>query len=101
MADERLLNGVRRYWDQSRVEAAYQTILNAYMTRLERVTVIVGKSNEGASASSQVVVAAEDYKEWMEVLEARLKELENAESGTSGPPGGVTSLVHSGRYSEP
>ena len=29
MADERLLNGVWRYWDQSRVEAAYQRILNA------------------------------------------------------------------------
>lgn len=85
MADERLLAPIRRFFaDKDAVMSAYQAIFEAYSARLSKVTVIVQKSNEGESASGQVVVNGEDYLRWMEALEARLKEIE-AEAGGEGP----------------
>lgn len=82
-ADERLLAAVRRFWTKEEVETAYEAIFNAYSQALVDVTVIVQKSSESESAQGQVVVSREDYRQWMDVLEARLQELE-AETGGGG-----------------
>ncbi len=81
MPDERLLAPIRRFWTSEQVETAYQTIFAAYNSRLENVTVIIGKGTEGDSASAQVVVNGEDYLRWMDALESRLQELENTDAG--------------------
>lgn len=80
-ADERLLAPVRRFWSKAEVETAYRSIFDAYNARLDKVTVIVGKSNEGESAQGQVVVNGEDYLKWMEALEQRLQEIAAEENG--------------------
>lgn len=85
MVDERLLAAVRRFWEEEDVSTAYQQIFTAYSTRLSDVTVIVGKSNDGETANAQVVVEKEDFLEWMEILEARLVELNEDEETASGP----------------
>jgi len=83
MADERLLAPIRRFWTTEQVETAYQAIFAAYNARLENVTVIIGKGTEGDSASAQVVVNGEDYLSWMDALETRLAEIENADEGVT------------------
>lgn len=83
MADERLLAPIRRFWTHEQAEAAYLKIFEAYSSRLDSVTVIVGKSSESESAQAQVVVNAADYLVWMEALETRLQELEAEAAGVS------------------
>lgn len=78
MVDERLLAPIRRFWTKEQVEAAYQKIFDAYAARLDEVTVIVGKGSESENAQAQVVISATDYLQWMDALETRLKELEDA-----------------------
>jgi hypothetical protein len=77
MIDGTLLTAIERFWTTEKVQTTYETILNAYLARLNSVTVIIGKSTEGDSASGQVVISREDYREWMDTLEARLGEIEN------------------------
>lgn len=75
MIDGVLLDAVREFWDASQVRSAYEKIFCAYHQRISDVTVIVGKATEGDSASGQVVVRSEDYREWMATLQARMTEL--------------------------
>lgn len=84
MVDERLLAPIRRFWTQQEVETSYAKIFAAYGARLDSVTVIVGKSSESESAQGQVVIAGDDYLRWMDALEYRLQEYENADAGV-GP----------------
>lgn len=88
MADERLLAPIRRFWNKAEVEAAYQKIFTAYSSRLDSVTVIVGKSSESESAQGQVVVNSSDYLQWMEALETRMQEFEAEAAGVGAvaPP---------------
>jgi hypothetical protein len=79
--DPATLAAVRRFWSKATVTQNYEKILNAYMLRLDKVTVIVAKGTDGSSANAQVVVRAEDYQEWMATLEARLVEIERSEAG--------------------
>ena len=88
MADARLLAAIRRFWSEEQVTAAYQRIFEAYSSRLDSVVVIVGKASESESAQSQVVVQREDYLQWMEALEARLTEFQDA--AESLPPASPT-----------
>ena len=81
MPDERILAPIRRFWSDAQVEANYQAVFAAYHSRLAEVTVIIGKATEGDSANAQVVIAAADYEKWLEALEARMVEIENAASG--------------------
>jgi len=83
MPDERLLAPIRRFWSAEQVDTAYQAIFAAYNSRLENVTVIIGKGTEGDSASAQVVVNGEDYLSWMDALEARLNEISAEEAGVT------------------
>lgn len=81
MPDERILAPIRRFWTDLEVRTAYQAIFQAYHGRIAEVTVIIGKSAEGDSASAQVVISSADYEKWLEACEARMTELENACSG--------------------
>ncbi len=83
-ADERLLAPLRRFWTPVQITSAYQAIFTAYHSRLEKVTVIIQKTTEGDGASGQVVINREDYLQWMEACETRLKELENTAAGITG-----------------
>jgi len=83
MIDGTLLTAIERFWTTEKVQTTYETILNAYLARLNSVTVIIGKSTEGDSASGQVVISREDYREWMDTLEARLAAIESG--GTTFP----------------
>ena len=96
MPDERLLAPIRRFLSQPEVQTAYQAIFAAYNSRIENVTVIIGKGTEGDSASAQVVVNGEDYLRWMDALEARLAELESTADGVSAELHG-TGHVNFGR----
>lgn len=98
MADERLLAGVRRFWSTAQVRTAYGAIFNAYHSRLEKVTVIIGKGTEGDSASAQVVVNGEDYLRYMDALEVRLQEIEATERGETSGPEDTTHVDFSNRY---
>jgi hypothetical protein len=98
MADERLLAPVRRFWTDAEVTSAYEAIFRAYHSRLEKVTVIIGKGTEGDSASAQVVVNAEDYLRWMDALETRLQEIEAAAAGETGGPSDTTHADFCNRY---
>ena len=75
---------MRRFWSTGDVTAAYQAIFAAYHSRQTEVTVIIGKGTEGDSASAQVVVQGEDYLRWMDALETRLTEIEDAAAGITG-----------------
>jgi hypothetical protein len=90
MPDERILAPIRRFWSDAQVEAHYQTIFAAYHSRLAEVTVIIGKGTEGDSAQAQVIISAADYEKWMEALEARMQEIENADAGITAE------LTHTG-----
>lgn len=84
MADAVLMDAIRRFWTREQVEEAYQAIFESFYQRQSRETVIIGKSSEGESATGQLVVTAENYRDWMAVLEARLVELD-ADAGGEGP----------------
>lgn len=75
MIDGVLYDAIREFWDESQIRAAYQSIFEAYHARLTDVTVIVGKSTEGDSASGQVVIQRQDYREWMATLASALQAL--------------------------
>jgi hypothetical protein len=98
MIDDILLKAIRRYWDEETVDSTYDRILTAYLNRAEKITVIIGKATDGDSANAQVVVAKEDYREWMAVLEARLAELAAEAAGTGTTHPDVEHVVHSNRY---
>ena len=98
MIDDILLSAIKRFWNAEKVETTYSTILDAYLNRLEKVTVIVSKATEGDSASAQVIVSAQDYREWMETLEARLAELEAEAAGTGSTHPGTEHVIHSNRF---
>lgn len=98
MADERLLAPIRRYWTREQVDTAYEAIFTAYHGRLESVTVIVGKATDGDSATGQIVVNAKDYLEWMDALEARLQELENADADITAELSGTLHSNFGNRY---
>jgi electron transfer flavoprotein alpha/beta subunit len=98
MIDDVLLKAIRRFWSDEQVSSAYETILAAYMNRVEKVVVITGKTTESDSASAQVVVNAADYREWMATLEARMAELEAEEAGEGTTFGGTEHVTHSNRY---
>jgi putative heme degradation protein len=77
MIDDTLRAAITRFWTTQKVTDTYAAILEAYSARLSQVTVIIGKATEGDSASGQIVISREDYREWMDTLEARLGEIEN------------------------
>ncbi len=98
MADERLLAPIRRFWSSSQVRSAYQSIFAAYHARLESVTVIISKSSEGDSASGQLVIANEDYLRWMDALETRLLEVDDAACGITSSLEGTGHVNSGNRY---
>lgn len=98
MTDDTLLAAIKRFWTDEEVEAAYETILAAYMNRVEKVVVITGKTTDSDSANAQVVVTADDYKEWLATLEARMKEIEAAEAGDGTTFPGTEHVTFSSRY---
>lgn len=98
MADERLLAPIRRFWTDEQVETAYEAIFTAYNARREKVTVIIGKGTEGDSASAQVVVNGEDYLRWMDALESRMKEIEDAADDVTASLEGTEHVNFGNRY---
>lgn len=97
-ADETLLAPIRRFWTAEQVEVNYQAIFAAYHSRLQKVTVIVGKGTDGETANAQVVIQRSDYQMWLEALEARMVEIEQAASGSAPLLEGVEHVDFSRRY---
>lgn len=81
MADERLLAPIRRFWSDDQVAVNYEAIFRAYHARLEKVTIITQKGNDGENATAQVVIQSADYEKWLEALEARSQEIDDAAGG--------------------
>jgi hypothetical protein len=101
MADERILSAVRRFWTtRAAVEEKYLELLNADWSKVKKLTIIVGKSTEGESASAQVVVTAEERLAWMEAFETRLLEMDREEAGHGSLVPGSTSVDFSQRILE-
>jgi hypothetical protein len=98
MIDDVLLTAIRRFWTTAEVSTRYETILAAYLNRVEKVTIIVGKTTGDDSANAQVVIAREDYREWLATLEARLSETEAEVAGTGTTHSGTEHVVHNNRY---
>jgi PHD/YefM family antitoxin component YafN of YafNO toxin-antitoxin module len=98
MIDDILLTAITRFWSTETVTAAYERILAAYSNRVDKVVIITGKTTDSDSASAQVVIQREDYREWMATLEGRLKQIENAESGADTIFTGTEHVTHHKRY---
>ena len=98
MTDDILLTAIRRFWTASQVTETYEKILAAYLSRVEKVTIIVGKTTGDDSANAQVVIARDDYREWLATLETRLAEIENAANGTGNTHPGVEHVTHAHRF---
>ena len=98
MVDERRLAAIRRFWTAEQVEAAYREILAIDWKQTERKVIIVGKSNEGESSNAQVVVTREDFGQWMDIFEARMKELEAEAAGTPAAHENVEHVTFNRRY---
>lgn len=98
MTDEILLAAIKRFWTAEQVASAYETILGAYLNRVEKVVVITGKTTDSDSANAQVVVNAADYKEWLATLEARMKEMEAEEAGSGTTFTGTEHATFNNRF---
>jgi hypothetical protein len=81
VADERILAGVRRFWTQEAVETAYQAVLTAYSNTVAKEVVIIGSDFDGQNSSAQYVLDREGMAKWLDILESRLQEIEEAASG--------------------
>ena len=83
------------------LQAAHTQIFQAWRQRIDRVQVIVSKGNEGSSASGQVVVDQKDYRDWLEALQALIREKQAAAAGTGTVFTGTEHVDFSRRYVEP
>jgi hypothetical protein len=91
VADERILAGVRRFWTREAVDAAYQKVLSAYANTVAKEVVIIGSDFDGQNSSAQYVLDREAMAKWLDVLEARLQEIEEAASGEAATVSGSPS----------
>lgn len=98
MIDDVLLRAIRRYWTEDECDTAYNSILVAYSSRRDEVVVITSKGADGDQAAAQVVVGKEDYREWMDTLEARLDEYAAEDAGTGTTHQGVEHVEFRHRY---
>lgn len=98
MADPILLDALRDQCDRARVESIRETVFNAYLSRLENVSVIIGKSSEADSANAQVVVNRDDYRDWLAATKMRLDELDADVAGEGALLEGTRHVNFSERY---
>jgi hypothetical protein len=98
MIDDVLLTAIRRFWTSAEVASRYETILSAYLNRVEKITIIVGKTTGDDSANAQVVIAREDYREWLATLESRMTEIEASAAGTGTTHPGTEHVIFSNRF---
>jgi len=81
---------VRRFWTREAVETVYQKIHAAYFSTVAKEVVIIGSDFDGQNSSAQYVLNREDMAKAIDILEARLQEIEEAASGevamVSGSP---------------
>ncbi len=102
MASGVLVEAMRiEYSTLASVEAAHAAIFAAWRSRIDKVTVITSKGNEGSNAGAQVVVERRDYEEWLEALQQLRRELTAAAAGTGVVFGGTEHVDFSKRYVEP
>jgi len=83
MTSDTLLAAIRIEYTDVQVSEAHAAIFAAWRSRIDKVTIIVGKGNESSSASGQVVVNAADYDLWLGCLQQRLREIA-ADAGSTG-----------------
>ena len=76
--DERLLAAVRRLWTEEQVETAYTAVLTAYANAAVKEVTIIGTTYDGQNTTGGIVLDREGMVVWMDVLEARMKELESS-----------------------
>jgi hypothetical protein len=79
--DERLLAAVRRFWTEQQVSDAYEAVLAAYASSAIKSVEIIGNTFDGQGAQGAIVLDREGMILWMDILEARMKELESEDSG--------------------
>jgi hypothetical protein len=78
--DDRLLRGVRRFWDQAKVETVYAAVLTAYSDATQKEVSITNAGFDGQQTGGTVVLDREAMAAWMDVLEFRLQELEDSDA---------------------
>lgn len=98
MVNQTLLTAIRRLRTQAWCETTYETVLAAFTSRLEKVTIITSKSSETDSATGQIVIQSADYDMWMATLEARLAEYEAVAAGETATHTGSEAPDFSRRY---
>lgn len=84
--DERLLAAVRRLWSDEQVQTAYAAVLTAYANASIKEVSIIGHTFDGQNANAAIILDREGMREWMDVLEARLREIESAAEDPSLSP---------------
>jgi cell shape-determining protein MreC len=97
VADERLLNGIRRFWTPEQVRTAYQAVLAAYTSGAAEATVIVGTNFDGTQTNAEVVLDREAMRELLDVYEQRLVELDAVAAGDPVAVDGAQVMDFSGR----
>lgn len=81
MADPVLVSALVELKTKDEIQSIRSTVLEAYLGRIENVTVIIGKSSESDSATGQVVVSRDDYREWLAATEEAISRKDAAEAG--------------------
>ncbi len=81
MADPVLVSALVELKTKEEIQAIRSTVLEGYLGRIENVTVIIGKSSESDSATGQVVVSREDYREWLAATEEAIARLDATAAG--------------------
>jgi hypothetical protein len=76
--DERLLAAVRRLWTDEQVGTAYTAVLTAYASAATKEVTIIGNTFDGQNANAAIILDREGMLTWMDVLEARMREIEAA-----------------------
>lgn len=98
MTSDVLLAAIRIEYSDAEVTEAHSTIFAAFRSRLDKVTIIVGKGNESSSASGQVVINAADYEMWLAALQQRLREIAATAAGTGTLHEGAEHVSFAQRY---
>lgn len=81
MADPVLVSALVELKTKAEIQAIRTTVLEGYLHRIENVTVIIGKSSESDSATGQVVVSRDDYREWLAATEEAIAQKDATEAG--------------------
>lgn len=95
--DGRLLAGVRRFWNEAKVNETYAAVLQAYSDATQKEVSITQASFDGQNTGGTLVLDREAMALWMDVLEARLQEIADASANLDPMQTGSPTLDFSKR----